>query len=329
MTSPWEIEVPSRDEQINPLTLTFKSFQLEQQYQLYRFQVTYGSLIGRFGLLSVTSMVSLFCVLGDSAEGMISFIQHNTPGSIHRVFALFPILAFSIYHQWAVSTNRLLTNDKKSYCPVFAIWWVCLVSLAEILSIYANESFVEDQGCPSKRFRCPYSFSSSNFSARALVVGALLVFRITQSLPFVGTAMLSLTLCGASRVLGLFVYDAGATSLWSTACVCIQMVAFLACSYTREVRDRKQYLAHLHIVRLRSSLEVMRESMLPEGLAARVERGDVILSSFEDAAVLLCTFVAPKEIKGDAPQLVRLVAQVADINSCRFALFLPVHRERG
>jgi hypothetical protein len=68
-------------------------------------------------------------------------------------------------------------------------------------------------------------------------------------------------------------------SVWSSSCVCAMLLAFLACSYMRDISDRRRYLKHLQVVQLRSDLDQMRESMIPSSLSAAVDAGEVVLAS--------------------------------------------------
>ena len=100
-------------ENIAALSLEFGSAQLELQYRSYRFNLTFADLIGRFGLLSVTSLVTCVAILGDFINAVASWTLLGVPGSLQRAAFLSPILAFGFYHQWTVYSNRLMTADQQ------------------------------------------------------------------------------------------------------------------------------------------------------------------------------------------------------------------------
>jgi class 3 adenylate cyclase len=107
-------------------------------------------------------------------------------------------------------------------------------------------------------------------------------------------------MCVVSRVMGILIYDRSEISLWSTVCVFTQIVAFLACTYIREIGERKRYLLHLHVVQTRSALHEMQESMIPDQIAARVRCGEPVVDSYEQVSVLLCSFSHHDALRLDA-----------------------------
>ena len=237
---------------MHSLTLCFRRTDLEAKYRAYQFEVAKCNLNGRWGVLSLTSMVTFVIkTIGNAVQLM----KLSTPGSLERIAIFLPMTAFCLHHQLAVHRVFGTLDETKSASRAFVVRFVLLSALTEMLVIYVNDTFAAYEGCQACRFRCPYTFSAPKFCARATVLSAIVIFNMTPCTSFLGVTGLAFILCGAGRALGFAWHrDHMMLSLSATACMFYQTCLFLWCRYMQERRDRKRFLLQVHISELRSSL---------------------------------------------------------------------------
>jgi hypothetical protein len=215
-------------ELVNTFLLKFQNpdHDVENCYQEYQFELNHRDFENRWGTLSITSFVSSISMASAYTEAFISFVG-NTPGSIERMLIGFPFTLFNLYHQMTVFTGKIKSMNCRAYSKWFPILWVSSMCLLETAAVYVNDAFPEHEGCKGKRFRCPYSFSSAKFTARAVVLSALIIFSLTPCLTFLNTACLVLLLFLPGRILGFVMFEDNLIiSLWSTGCTMVQLIIF-------------------------------------------------------------------------------------------------------
>jgi hypothetical protein len=258
-------------EMLHALSLTFKNRDLEEQYLIYRFELAREGLTGKWGTLSLTSLISSVTLALGCIESITSYFKHQ-PGGRERMLVALPLTLFNFYHQFKVRTGKVKSTDIEIYSRSFVMQWVLLLGITEVLSVVVNDSFPEFEGCPAKRFRCPYTFSSSEAASRGIVIGSVLIFSLTPCSSFMSVLRLVLILCGTSRIFGFFLFqDRLLLSLWSNICVFMQLAIFLICRYVRDLNDRRNYLLQLQITRLRANLQGILDNMIPRQIAERAQ----------------------------------------------------------
>ena len=272
-------------EEVNAFTTCFERSELEFQYQFYQFELTEQVLLGEWGTLYVTTKVSSALLLVAFLEQMGAFMKFGTMGSIVRMF----VTGFAFNHQFFAFQRTKLAANKQDTCKIFARSFVLLYAVIEMVAIYWNDAFPYFEGCPSDRYRCPFSFSSPIFAARGVVFTAIVIFHLTPSVPFFDVVKLITIMCAISRAFGFVLYPSQLlTSLWSTTCMSLQICIFLCCRYVQEIHSRRKFLLQLHIAHLRRSLRSLLHGMVPAAVADRVHAGEAVVEDRPDTIVLVC-----------------------------------------
>ena len=299
------------------VSLCFNNQELEEQYQNYQFELCRHSVLGKLGYISLTTMGAGAIMAISSAHELMEYFITGSTGCIKAVLYSIPIIAFSMNHQFRVQRGVGNTKDDKGMCNSFVVAFVGLYALSEFsLTINVDDFFPDHQGCAVHRFRCPYSFSSAHASAQAVVFLSLLIFHVTPCVSFVRVVQLVIVLFFSTRSYGLYAHrEEITTSIWSTACVFMQLVMFLGCRYMQELHNREQFLLQIHIVRLRSNLQDVLDNMMPRSISRQARTGEPVIVPFDNAIVLLCSFPADESPEDDMMksfQLLDMVHQAFD-----------------
>ena len=155
---------------------------LEEHYRAYQYELARESLGGRYGALSVTSMVVCVNMAAAYAKQIAAYIRAETPGSIERLLNGIPMTAFVFYHQFCVHLSGTCWDTRAS--QRFVVHFTLLYAFTEMLTVLTNESFPDHEGCPAFRYRCPYTFSSPKFAARGVVLAAIIISHLIPCMPF-------------------------------------------------------------------------------------------------------------------------------------------------
>ena len=296
-------------EKVHRVSLCFLKQGLEEQYRDYQFELARQNLSGRWGALSITSLV-LCLSLTAAVFQELEKIKSGYPGSVQRLLVPIPVLIFVLYHQYLVHSGRVRW-ESKGCGQAFVVQLSLLYAFTEMLLIYTNESFPEHQGCPSMRFRCPHIYSSPKFTARGAVFAAIIIFHLTPSVSFVSVVKLMVAMYTISRAFGLIFYrNQLHVSLWSTMCMCLQICIFLGFRYAQELHDRKRFLLQRHIICLRSNLQELLDSMIPREISRRVQGGETVIDPHPRTAVLFCSLPTHAPAQPDPMQAFRLLDEV-------------------
>jgi class 3 adenylate cyclase len=298
-----------QDEKLHPLSCCFLKYDLEDLYRDYQFELSRHSLHGRFGSLSISSMVICLNQAAAYVQQIVKIITVSTPGSIERMIIGIPLSAFAFYHQFLVHTGGVHWNKKA--CKTFVVHLTLLYAFSEMMVAYVNDLYPDSEGCLAIRFRCPYTFSGPKFSLRGAIFGGIIIFNLTPCMSFLAVVKLMISMFTISRALGFtFHRKQLSVSVWSTLCMCLQICAFLGFRYAQELHDRKRFLLQLHITRLRSSLQELLDSMMPRNLSRRVQGGETVIDAVHHTTVLFCSFPLDASPQSDLVRSFHLLDKV-------------------
>ena len=220
----------TRSDQVEHLHLFSLSFQkpaLEEQYQDYQFELARHNLVGNWGAMSITSLVALALMTVAYIQQGYAYVWMRSPGCFERMMAGIPAVIFAVHHQLQIRCSK--GTDTKKTCKFFVLRFVLTAAITELFGSHINDAFRDSEGCPTHRFRCPYSFSSSKFAARGIFFAALIIFHLTPCSSFVRVVQLVMT-CTASRFVGFFLFQEHfEISIWSIRCLYLHIFLLLSC----------------------------------------------------------------------------------------------------
>ena len=293
--------VNDESESLSSYSLCFKGKELEERFQVYQFDLMRHSLMGKFGTLSITTIGAIFMMTLSSLIQLNLFLRYKMPGSLDRIMYGMPYLMFSVYYQLKVRAGNKPSEDKKT-CHRFVVGFVLLYAFTEFqLAHNVNDVYPEAQGCPVDRFRCPFTFSSTEAGIRGVAFTALVIAHLTVCISFVKVACLVFLMHFCSRAYGFVAYQKDISiSIWSTACVCLQFCILIGCRYIQERHHRKKFLLQMQIVQLRANLQEVLDGMMPREILERVRSGETVIDAHDHSAVLFCSFPIDTASNADA-----------------------------
>ena len=243
---------------VDEITLCFHDQESERQYRAYQFELARESLSGRWGAIRMTTFSICCLYFFIYTQEIISYFNYGAPATLWRMIMLAPITIFALIHQFAA-----VSQASESGCRSFVFRFVTVFLISESSVMYINDAYADLEGCPTKPFRCPHSFSSPKFATFAILMSSVVVFHFTPSLSFLEVVQ-SIVLLFVGRFVGFVLHWSEAVSSWSLVCTCLQVCIFLGCRYVQELHDRRKFLMQVHILRLRSSLQELLDRMMPQ-----------------------------------------------------------------
>ncbi len=182
--------------------------------------------------------------------------------------------------------------------------FIFLFALTEGVFVnYVNDALMDFDGCPAHRFRCSHSFSSSTFATLRLVFAAISIFHLTACVSFLMTKVYVVIMVFLPHVYGLVLnrHDMS-ISAWSSFYVVLHVLIFLGCRFIQELRDREIFILQLQILRLKSNLQGVLDSMVPRCISQRIRPGEMVVDAHNHITVLLCSFPSDPPPDKDAMQ---------------------------
>jgi class 3 adenylate cyclase len=306
----FNLECDSGHEIVHAASLCFKRRDIEAWYRTYQFEIASKTLLGKFGALSITTILTFVNMMDIFCKNTINLSKKFSHGSLAKMAIATPMTLFCLYHQFRIHLKNE-TSVTRQICRNFVSQYVAWFAFCDSLFMFVNDLIPEHEGCDADRFRCPFSFSSSNFGARSVAFSAFVIFHLTQSTSFVEIVFFIMILFGANRAIGLLVFHGHVvTSLWSLSCTYLPITIFLYCRYWQELNDRKLFLLQLNISRLQSNFQEVLDSMMPPSISERIKSGQIVIDPCASAAVLLCTLPYDASSQQDAMQAYKLLDQI-------------------
>jgi class 3 adenylate cyclase len=271
------------------LTATFKNVENENRFRRHQEILLESQFLGRWGFISLTSITTACTAFAAIAIQLVENIKFANPGGTERLITMLPLLAFCLVKQLQLHTSSCIVMQNIRSAHSWAMAWVFLVAITELLLGQISNWYQEFESCLAKRFRCPELLTCSIFSARASSVDQIIVYHLTPLMSFSMVVFLSLP-GFAVRMVGLVFSADKMTSLWALTCVLLGKLAHLACRYQRELSSREKHLLHLHITGLQAELQQLADGMVPRCFARRAQSADFIADPHDHATVLFCSF---------------------------------------
>jgi hypothetical protein len=250
---------------ISAISLSFQDLATEEHYQDFQFEIMREGLYKRWGthfwLLSITCLVLVFLYIEDLKSLQRSGATHDRSVLSMRMVSWFPFTIYSFYYLFRIQTREYKSFVTRRHLASFTKNWIWLMSICETMVAYQNDTSPQYEGCEAKRFRCPYSFSSSIFVTRTAVLSCVLIFNLSTSLGFGETVYLSLVLLLPCRICGFAMFQENLDiSIWSSTNLSAQLLVLLACRYMQDLASRKQFRLHLQLADLRSEMQAILDT---------------------------------------------------------------------
>ena len=263
-----------KDEMVHNFFLSFRDGELENSYRMYQFEIARSRLLGRFGSLSLLSMITGIVLIMRVLQFLLLCWRDCVISHILRLLSVLPLTLSCLHHQVVLQRGGYLTLDALR-CNQFITRHVILLCGVEVAMSFVNDYFPGVEDCTVDRFACPHTFSSPKFLTRSIIGAAILVFNLTLWIPFSQVAALLFVHCALSRIHGFFFFPTHMdVSLWAFGCASLQIAIFLLVRYQHEVQARKGYLLQLHILQLRANLQRLLDHMLPRAISDRLRPGE-------------------------------------------------------
>jgi hypothetical protein len=211
-------------------SLTFQKAHLEEYYRCFQFDLVRESYLGRFGTLSIITILALLKISSTFIEQGSVYLERGDNVSFWRLVSCMPFLVINGSFQWIVHTGQQVRFTQK-VCTSFITAWIVFLSLLELSSLYISDALPDRYG--------DSSFSSSYIIARGVTEGALMTFHLTAFFfSFLHIVQFVLIKCLLARIIGIvFIWDrVDSVGIWSLSESFSSSSTLRAC-----VRGSRQY----------------------------------------------------------------------------------------
>ena len=126
------------EESVYAASLCFQRYDLETLYQAYQFEIASKSLLGKFGVLSMTTVITLVNMLEFFCKYTVLHFKKYSPGSFERMVIAIPMTIYCLQHQFRIQTRNeewiRVENARTSFhstwrCSLFLILYSCLSTI--------------------------------------------------------------------------------------------------------------------------------------------------------------------------------------------------------
>ena len=278
----------TKAEYVHAASLSFLDLDLETKFRAYQFQLVHSSLGAQFGTIFAASLLSILTLAFVFIEASTSFFRRE-PGALERILSWIPFTVLN----WIQLGSASSRSCSRAEVETFVKRWVHLLSIAEFFLSLIHDTFPDYEGCAAKRFRCPHTYSSAQFTARAVVVGSTIVFNLTPCIPFHEIVFLTFIFFMPCRIIGFALFNEDIqTSIWSCGCTLLLLIIFLWCRYVHDLNERKMFLIQMQIEKTRADMQATLDTILPPSFALRGQAAPFVIDQHAHVTVLLCVFSA-------------------------------------